>query len=59
MEIKVTKCGDCVFRNSIRHIDTCKLLDKESCITYKQLKTVLLNCPLKQGEITVKLQNNV
>ena len=58
MEIKVTNCGDCIFLR--RYImpsivkGYCRLLKEVHYI--KELQTILPNCPLKQGEITVKLE---
>lgn len=80
MKIKVTKCGDCIFRNhdwnpdamGFDTHDSCTLLqhlaiENSHIATYdltndkgeenhpKSLETVLKNCPLKQGDISVNL----
>ena len=60
MKIKVTNCGDCIFRIIMGSHDYCQSLDmnenEDNFIL--NLETTLPNCPLKQGEITVKLKEN-
>ena len=59
MEIKVTNCEGCPFihyKADFAIKGYCKRLQEE-IENYKDIKIkVLPNCPLKQGEITVKLE---
>lgn len=52
MEIKVTSCADCPFRDASNYCERVKTY------VFNHVTSVHPSCPLKQQSITVKLEEN-